>query len=109
MSNPKSVVAIVDDDQRLLESLAELLESAGRASCFTPRRRRRAARPISGHQSSTATRAYGARLRDDEPRMSRDDPRGGHDIAVVGRSVEKILNEERRRPAAGLQAAAEIH
>jgi FixJ family two-component response regulator len=29
MSNPNSVVAIVDDDQRLLESLEELLESAG--------------------------------------------------------------------------------
>ena len=31
ISNPKSVVAIVDDDQRLLESLADLLESAGHA------------------------------------------------------------------------------
>ena len=31
MSNPKSVVAIVDDDRRLLESLEELLESAGHA------------------------------------------------------------------------------
>lgn len=31
MSNPKSVVAIVDDDQRLLESLEDLLESAGHA------------------------------------------------------------------------------
>ncbi|MFM0341562.1 response regulator [Paraburkholderia fungorum] len=31
MSNPKPVVAIVDDDQRLLESLEELLESAGHA------------------------------------------------------------------------------
>ncbi|GLS22943.1 response regulator [Labrys miyagiensis] len=29
MSNPKSLVAIVDDDQRVLESLEELLESAG--------------------------------------------------------------------------------
>jgi FixJ family two-component response regulator len=29
MSNPKSVVAIVDDDRRLLESLEDLLESAG--------------------------------------------------------------------------------
>ena len=31
MSNPKFVVAIVDDDRRLLESLEELLESAGHA------------------------------------------------------------------------------
>src|SRR5262245_60259624 len=31
MSKPKSVVAIVDDDPRLLESLEELLESAGLA------------------------------------------------------------------------------
>jgi FixJ family two-component response regulator len=31
MPNPKSVVAIVDDDKRLLESLEELLESAGHA------------------------------------------------------------------------------
>lgn len=31
MANPKSVVAIVDDDPRLLESLEELLESAGHA------------------------------------------------------------------------------
>jgi FixJ family two-component response regulator len=31
MSNPKSVVAIVDDDRRLLESLEDLLESAGYA------------------------------------------------------------------------------
>ena len=31
MSNPKPVVAIVDDDQRLLESLEDLLESAGHA------------------------------------------------------------------------------
>ena len=31
MSKPKSVVAIVDDDHRLLESLEELLESAGHA------------------------------------------------------------------------------
>src|SRR5258708_29706743 len=31
MSNPKSVVGIVDDDQRMLESLEELLESAGHA------------------------------------------------------------------------------
>jgi FixJ family two-component response regulator len=31
MLNPKSVVAIVDDDQRMLESLEELLESAGHA------------------------------------------------------------------------------
>jgi FixJ family two-component response regulator len=31
-SNPKSVVAVVDDDQRLLESLGELLESAGHAA-----------------------------------------------------------------------------
>lgn len=31
MSNPKALVAIVDDDQRLLESLEELLESAGHA------------------------------------------------------------------------------
>lgn len=29
MSEPRSVVAIVDDDPRLLESLEELLESAG--------------------------------------------------------------------------------
>jgi FixJ family two-component response regulator len=29
--NPKALVAIVDDDQRLLESLEELLESAGHA------------------------------------------------------------------------------
>ncbi|WP_413989021.1 response regulator transcription factor [Labrys okinawensis] len=29
MSNPKSLVVIVDDDQRVLESLEELLESAG--------------------------------------------------------------------------------
>ena len=32
MPNPKSVVAIVDDDRRLLESLEELLESAGHAA-----------------------------------------------------------------------------
>ena len=32
MSNRKSVVAIVDDDERLLESLEELLESAGHAT-----------------------------------------------------------------------------
>jgi FixJ family two-component response regulator len=32
MSGPKSVVAIVDDDQRVLESLEELLESAGHAA-----------------------------------------------------------------------------
>jgi FixJ family two-component response regulator len=31
MHNPKSVIAIVDDDQRLLESLEDLLESAGHA------------------------------------------------------------------------------
>jgi FixJ family two-component response regulator len=31
MPNPKSVVAIVDDDRRLLESLEDLLESAGYA------------------------------------------------------------------------------
>ncbi len=31
MSNPQSVIAIVDDDQRLLESLEDLLESAGHA------------------------------------------------------------------------------
>jgi FixJ family two-component response regulator len=31
MYNSKSVVAIVDDDRRLLESLADLLESAGHA------------------------------------------------------------------------------
>ncbi|ATU90541.1 response regulator transcription factor [Phyllobacterium zundukense] len=31
MYNPKSVIAIVDDDQRLLESLGDLLESAGHA------------------------------------------------------------------------------
>jgi FixJ family two-component response regulator len=31
MSDPKSVVAIVDDDHRLLESLENLLESAGHA------------------------------------------------------------------------------
>jgi FixJ family two-component response regulator len=31
MSKPKCVVAIVDDDQRLLESLQDLLESAGHA------------------------------------------------------------------------------
>ena len=31
MLSPKSVVAIVDDDQRLLESLEDLLESAGHA------------------------------------------------------------------------------
>ena len=30
-SDPKSIVAIVDDDQRLLESLGDLLESAGHA------------------------------------------------------------------------------
>ncbi|WP_457301412.1 response regulator transcription factor [Phyllobacterium sp. P5_D12] len=29
MPNPQSVIAIVDDDQRLLESLENLLESAG--------------------------------------------------------------------------------
>lgn len=29
MSNPKSIIAIVDDDQRLLDSLENLLESAG--------------------------------------------------------------------------------
>jgi FixJ family two-component response regulator len=32
VSEPRSVVAIVDDDPRLLESLEELLESAGYAS-----------------------------------------------------------------------------
>jgi FixJ family two-component response regulator len=31
MSKPKCIVAIVDDDQRLLESLEDLLESAGHA------------------------------------------------------------------------------
>jgi FixJ family two-component response regulator len=31
MLSPQSVVAIVDDDQRLLESLEDLLESAGHA------------------------------------------------------------------------------
>jgi FixJ family two-component response regulator len=31
ITNQKSVVAIVDDDQRLLESLEDLLESAGHA------------------------------------------------------------------------------
>jgi FixJ family two-component response regulator len=31
MYNPQSVIAIVDDDQRLLESLEDLLESAGHA------------------------------------------------------------------------------
>lgn len=31
MSNPKPIVAIVDDDRRLLESLEDLLESAGHA------------------------------------------------------------------------------
>jgi FixJ family two-component response regulator len=31
MPKPKSVVAIVDDDKRLLESLEDLLESAGHA------------------------------------------------------------------------------
>lgn len=35
MSTPKPVVTVVDDDQRLLESLEELLESAGYvARCF---------------------------------------------------------------------------
>lgn len=32
MSNARAVVAIVDDDRRLLESLEELLESAGHAA-----------------------------------------------------------------------------
>src|SRR5690349_1517460 len=31
MAKPKSFIAIVDDDQRVLESLEELLESAGHA------------------------------------------------------------------------------
>ncbi len=31
MSKPKGVIAIVDDDQRLLESLQDLLESGGHA------------------------------------------------------------------------------
>ncbi len=31
MHNPKSIIAIVDDDQRLLDSLEDLLESAGHA------------------------------------------------------------------------------
>ncbi len=31
MYDPKAVIAIVDDDQRLLESLEDLLESAGHA------------------------------------------------------------------------------
>ncbi|MGK9202432.1 MULTISPECIES: response regulator [Sinorhizobium] len=33
MENTKPVVAVVDDDPRLLESLEELLESAGYATC----------------------------------------------------------------------------
>lgn len=33
MSSRKHVVAVVDDDPRLLESLEELLESAGYATC----------------------------------------------------------------------------
>lgn len=33
MSNERPVVAIVDDDPRLLESLEDLLESAGYAAC----------------------------------------------------------------------------
>lgn len=31
MTNPKPIIAIVDDDQRLLDSLEDLLESAGHA------------------------------------------------------------------------------
>ncbi len=62
-----------------------------------------------GPKAPLQLESYGARLRDDEPRLPRDDPRGGHDIAVVGRSVEEILHEERRRPVARVQATAEIH
>ncbi len=36
MSNPKFLVAIVDDDRRLLESLEDLLESAGHAVRLFP-------------------------------------------------------------------------
>jgi FixJ family two-component response regulator len=36
LKNSKFVVAIVDDDPRLLESLEELLESAGYATCSFP-------------------------------------------------------------------------
>src|SRR6516165_12107143 len=62
-----------------------------------------------GRKTASQLQSYGTRLRGDEPRLARDDPRGGHDVAVVGRRVEKILYEERRRPVTEVQAAAQIH
>ena len=62
-----------------------------------------------GRKTASQLQSYGTRLRDDEPRLPRYDPRGGHDVAVVGRRVEKILYEERRRPVTEVQAAAQIH
>ena len=41
-----------------------------------------------GPKAPLQLESYGARLCDDEPRLSRGDPGGGHDIAVVGRSVK---------------------
>jgi hypothetical protein len=51
-----------------------------------------------GGKTATQLQSYGRRLRGDEPRLPRDDPRGCHDVAVVGRGIEKILYEKRRRP-----------
>jgi len=62
-----------------------------------------------GGKTATQLQSYGTRLRGDEPRLPRDDPRGCHDVALVGRGIEKILYEERRRPVTEVQATAEIH
>jgi hypothetical protein len=62
-----------------------------------------------GGKTATQLQSYSTRLRGDEPRLPRDDPRSCHDVAVVGRGIEKILYEERRRPVTEVQATAEIH